>query len=64
MRLTTTTGLRSVTVYLTEEDGAWTATSPHVPALFAGGDSREEAKQMARAALEAELDETLAVYWS
>lgn len=46
------------------EDGSWWAESTQFPSLFAGGDSLEEAKALARQAVTDEFgDEILIVDW-
>lgn len=46
------------------EDGSWWAESHDLPGLFAGGDSLEEAKELARQVVSDELgDDVLVFEW-
>lgn len=57
---------RQTTVHLTyhQEDGSWWAESEQLPGLFAGGDSLEDAKTLARQVVADEFgDEVTLAEW-
>ncbi|HEX3041622.1 MAG TPA: hypothetical protein VHP56_05985 [Solirubrobacterales bacterium] len=57
---------KSKTVHLTysHEEGSWWAESEQVPSLFAGGDSLDEAKELARQVIREEFgDDVTLIEW-
>jgi predicted RNase H-like HicB family nuclease len=44
------------------EDGSWSAESEQMPSLFAGGDSLDEAKALARQAIRDEFGEGVTIF--
>jgi hypothetical protein len=55
---------RQITVHLRyhHEDDSWWAESEQLPGLFAGGDTLDDAKELARGAVRDELGEDVSIF--